>query len=380
MRRVLATMATAVLIVLVLATSASADESINSGTWAGSYLNPQPGPNTTGEVSVSGAFKRFLGSISLQFTVATSEGGCAVPNPPPAPAAASPRQVAAALTVQCNGVYTVRVDARSQFGDTAYLDQAIVVEMPAPTVTGVTAVADGRSIEVSWDDMLAAAPDISGYVVERRIGDAPFEEIATPAPDEQTYTDDALPTKAGEATYRVRTVRPVPGGTVTSQSSEEAATPFVAAPAGSGATGGSGGAGGSSDAGTGGGDGGTPGADAATPDDASGGSAASGGSGGVRAPRATFSGTFLPPLLRPTAANVRPTTTTTVDGGFDETLPYDTESGAEDPTLADDEMASTYTDGTAGRGMVIPVATALVLAMWAVHLRMLARAAARPLG
>jgi hypothetical protein len=41
-------------------------------------------------------------------------------------------------------------------------------------------------------------------------------------------------------------------------------------------------------------------------------------------------------------------------------------------------MASVYTEGNAGRGMVIPVATALVMALWAVHLRMLARAS-RPL-
>jgi hypothetical protein len=376
-RRIVAALATAGLALLVVASTASGDESIGSGTWAGSYLDPQPGPNSTGELSVTGVFKRFLGSISLQFTVSASEGGCAVPNPAPAPAAASPRQVSVALTVPCNGLYTVRVDARSQYGETAYLDQTIVVQMPAPTVTGVSATADGRSIDVSWDDMRAVAPDLSGYVVERRIGDSPFEEVAAPAADEQVYTDDALPTEGGEASYRVRAIRPVPGGTVTSQSSDEAVTPFVAAPAGSGGSGGSSGSG----TGTGADGGSTDGAtgDPSTPGGASGGSPSSGGSGsGIRAPRVAFSGTFLPPLLRPTALNVRPTTTTTIDAGFDETLPYDAEGGADDPTPSDDEMASIFTDSDPGRGMVIPVATALVLALWAVHLRMLARAA-RPL-
>lgn len=375
MRRVVAAVATAALAVLLLATTASGDESISSGTWAGSYLDPQPGPNTTGQLSVTGAFKRFLGSISLQFTVSASEGGCAVPNPGPAPAAASPRQVSVALAVPCNGLYTVRVDARSQYGETAFLDQTIVVEMPAPTVTGVSATADGRSIDVSWDDMRTVAPDLSGYVVERRIGDSPFEEVAAPAADEQLYTDDALPAEGGEAAYRVRAIRPVPGGTVTSQSSDEAATPFVAAPAGSDGSSGSGGAGGSGGTGTGSGDGGTATGtgDAGTP----GGDTTSGSGRRVSTPRVAFSGTFLPPLLRPTPLNVRPTTTTTADPGFEETLPYDAEAGADDPVLPD-EMASTYTEDTPGRGMAIPVATALVLALWAVHLRLLARAA-RPL-
>lgn len=376
MRRLLAALAATALALLVVTTPASADESISSGTWAGSYLNPQPGPNSTGELSVTGVFKRFLGSISLQFTVSASEGGCAVPNPAPAPAAASPRQVSVALTVPCNGLYTVRVDARSQYGEAAFLDQTIVVEMPAPTVTGVSATADGRSIDVSWDDMRAVAPDLSGYVVERRIGDSPFEEVAAPAADEQVYTDDALPAEGGEAAYRVRAIRPVPGGTVTSQSSDEAATPFVAAPAGSDGADGSSGSGTGTDAGAGGTADGS--GDAGTAGGASGGSTASGGSGSIRAPRVAFSGTFLPPLLRPTPMNVRPTTTTTVDAGFDETLPYDTERGADDPTLSEDEMASIFTDSDPGRGMVIPVATALVLALWAVHLRLLARAA-RPL-
>lgn len=378
MRRIVASLCVAASALLVLATTASGEESISSGTWSGSYLNPQPGPNDTGELSVTGVFKRFLGSISLQFTVSASEGGCAVPNPPPAPAAASPRQVSVALAVPCNGLYTVRVDARSQYGETAYLDQTIVVEMPAPIVTGVSATADGRSIDVSWDDMRAAAPDISGYVVERRIGDDPFEEVAAPAADEQGYTDDALPAGGGEAAYRVRATRPVPGGTVTSQSSDEAATPFVAAPAESAGPGSEGGSGGS---GT--GDGGTAGGtDAGTPGSGStsgGGTTSGGGAGRVGAPRVAFSGTFLPPLLRPTPLDARPTTTTTVDAGFDETLPYDAEAGEDDPALPEDELASVYTDGNPGRGMAIPVATALVLALWAVHLRLLARAA-RPLG
>jgi hypothetical protein len=88
-----------------------------------------------------------------------------------------------------------------------------------------------------------------------------------------------------------------------------------------------------------------------------------------------YSGTFLPPLLRPATQTLSPPTT--ADTGFEESLPY--EQGPNDAVLPGGEsLASIDTHGQAGRGLVIPVATALVLAIWAVHLRMLARAA-RPI-
>lgn len=372
MRRLLAGLAVTILAVLAITPSASADESINSGAWSGSRLDPQPGPSSSGQLSVTGRFERLLSSISLQFTITASDGGCSVPKPPDAGAAASPRAVSLSFGVQCNGRYKVRVDARSSYGETASLDQTITVTMPAPTVSGVTATADdaGRSVEVTWDDMRPGAPDLSGYVVERKVGDEPFEELATVDAGEQAYTDEELPTDGGEATYRVFATRPVPDGTVTSQSSTEAATPFQAAPTDSTDRGGSG-----------------PGGDGGSGADG-GGTAGSGGSSGsgdrtsptvrnrVTAPRSTFPGTFLPPLLRPTPLTVRPATATTVDGGFDQSLPYDPEAGGDDPVLPeDDEMALVLGEAEPGRGMAIPLATALVLAVWAFHLRVLARAA-----
>lgn len=388
MRRVLAAAATVIVLVLALGQPAGAGESIDSGPWAGSRLNPQPGPNTTGEVSVTGEFRRsFFGNISLWFTVTESDGACPVADPPPAGASASPRPVSVAFTAPCNGLYNVRIDARSQYGDGAFLDQTVVVAMPAPTVTGVTATADGRSVDVAWDDMRPAAADLSGYVVERKIGTGDFEEIATPAADEALYTDEELPAEGGEATYRVLATRPVPGGaTVTSQSSEEAATTFEAAPdTGTGTGGGTGGGGSGTDGGTGTGDGdgsGTGGGSGTT--DGTGGAAtgagaassSSGSSDRVRPPR-VFSGTFLPPLLRPTPARAPQVTTTTVDEGYQEELPYG-DRAPEESALAEEDLSSVFADSEAGRGMVIPVATALVLALWAAHLRMLARAA-RPL-
>ncbi|MEQ1788239.1 MAG: hypothetical protein ABL966_14395, partial [Acidimicrobiales bacterium] len=57
----------------------------------------------------------------------------------------------------------------------------------------------------------------------------------------------------------------------------------------------------------------------------------------------------------------------------DELLPYeDREPGAEEAVLPDD-LASAPLEDMAGRGILVPFATGLVLAVWALHLRFLAR-------
>jgi hypothetical protein len=73
----------------------------------------------------------------------------------------------------------------------------------------------------------------------------------------------------------------------------------------------------------------------------------------------TPSRNFFPPLLSPP------------DEGFDEQLPFeDREPGDEEAILPDDLASSPI---SAGRGLVVPFATGLVLAVWALHLRFLAR-------
>jgi hypothetical protein len=76
----------------------------------------------------------------------------------------------------------------------------------------------------------------------------------------------------------------------------------------------------------------------------------------------------------------RPTTPTTLDTGFGETLPFDLDrvEGPEDPVLPDDGFASLLYDEEAGAGLLVPGATAAVLAVWAMHLRYLNRLAKRP--
>jgi hypothetical protein len=392
MRRALAVVATVVAAFLLLAPAARAAESIPSGNWAGSSLNAGPSKVEVGSYQLSGTFRRGL-DRQVEVTVSASpagSGACAV-KPTKLPWANTPRSFNVTLAIPCNGTYTLVAKAATTDDnfflphDEASLDRQVKVAAPAPTVTGVEATAEGRAITVSWDDMVGAAPDLAGYVVERKIGDGDFEELATADAATLSYDDTALPAAAGEATYRVFATRPSPDGDKVSAASDEAATPFVAAPrtTDSSGTGSDTGTGTGSGTGTGTASGNpspTDGFGSTGPDGqpVAGGSGTSGGSRGRVSPPKVFSGTFLPPLLRPASQAIQ-TTPTTADPGYEDALPYgDREQGAEDPVLPSDGMASIFTDGQPGRGMAIPVATALVLLVWALHLRMLARAA-RPL-
>lgn len=363
---------------LLVAPTVRAQDS-GSTDWEGSSLT-MPTFTEVGSVDATAYFTRNPPrTVDVTVDVVGSPmADCALPTPVTS-SGQTPVTVPAYLVFECNGSYTVTAravttDNRILPRDEATRSGTISVAMPAPTVTGVSATADGRSITVVWDDMRPAAKDLSGYVVERQVGDGSFTEVATPTPEVTSFFDESLPEEAGEAIYRVSSTRPSPDGTRVSAASSTEATPFVAAPAppttvGDGTTPGPGTTpGGGTD----------PGGDPAPGGPAPGdpgttGSSTPGGSpsGSVRVPRLGISGSFLPPLLRPSASQVP----TTVDDGFSDRLPYgDVEPGEDDPVLPEDELASIFTEGGAGRGMAIPVATALVLAVWAFHLRFLARA------
>lgn len=389
MRRSLALLTAAVTALLsagfLVAPAAGAAESVPEGAWAGSALDPGPTTVDANAYRLSGTFRhRFNRSIEIRVSTSPKGSGPCAVSPAVLPSAATPRAFNVVLTIPCNGTYTiaataVTTDNNAIVGPEAVaLDRRISVAAPAPQVTGLTAEADGRSVTVSWDDMRGAAPDLDHYTVERRIDDGDYEEIAELAPDEQSFTDEDLPADGGEATYRVLSARPTPGGIVTSQSSEEAATPFDAAPTTTGPDGGSGpGSGGAGDGGGPSGTGGS-GSGSGSVSGSDGGAAGAGRRSTPVMPPRVFSGTFLPPLLRPVTQTTAPPTT--LDDGYRDALPYEQEAGteeagAEDPVLPDGAMASITAERGPGQGMVVPLATALVLAAWAFHLRLLARAA-----
>lgn len=372
---------------VLLSAPAVRAQDAGSTAWSGSALT-MPSSSGVGVVHVEAAFNRSPSRV-ITITIETTGGvseGCALPGPASG-FGRTPTSLAADLTFNCNGSYTVTAYASTsddnslQPHDEAARTGVVDVSMPAPEVTGVSASGSGRSISIVWDDMRAAAPDLSAYVVERSIGGGAFTRVAELSSTATSYTDEDLPADAGEATYRVSSIRPSPAGAQVSAASDTQATPFTAAPApppGDGTPGdGTTGDGTTGDGTTPGttGDGTAPGSTPGTAPDTTAPNPAGGPSRpgiGVRVPRLGLTGTFLPPLLRPSSSLSPPTT---VDGGFSDQLPYgEVEPGEDDPVLPDDELASLFTDGAAGRGMAIPVATALVLAVWAFHLRFLARA------
>ena len=351
-----------------------------SAAWDGSVIT-LPGSPQEGLVHAEAYFKRDS-DRTIVITLSASgapAAGCAMPSAVTGPSGSTPMSFGTDFGFGCNGTYTITAlaettnDSQLFPHDEATRSGTVAVAMPAPTVTGVSASGDGREITVEWNDMRAAAADLTGYVVTRQIDDGSPVEVASLGADETTFVDTHLPAEGGDATYSVASTRPsYDQQRLTSQSTSSEATPFIADPNatdGDGTTSPDGGT-------TTGGGTTTPGTTGGSTSGATGGSTTSGGttSGGVsvRAPRLGISGAFLPPLLRPSVSVSPPTTE---DGGFSEELPYgSSEPGGDEPVLPDDELASAFSDGAAGRGMAIPVATALVLAVWAFHLRFLARA------
>lgn len=367
--------ALATVLVLLSPTAARADDTITSGTYVGSRaFDPPTVMFPVSSVSISG-YLQWTGSLNIwaipdvALTGTGTEDGCDLaPFGPAVEAEVDPEpdfvgnerrhayEGDLPFTPERNGDFPAFVCLD---GDPR-LEVEIAVRLPAPTVTNVVAAAAGRTVTVSWDDMRGVASDLSGYRVERSIDDGPFEAIATVGPDVQSASDTDLPPEGGEATYQVVATRPF---VADASPSDTAATEFDAAPAGGdGGTddGGSGGAGGGGGSG-GSGSGGTAGRPS-TRRPSTGGRP----TGGITVPRVgTPSRNFFPPLLAPPV----------VDTGFDAELPYEDREPGEEGAILPDELASDdLGERLPGRGLVVPVATGLVLAVWALHLRFLARA------
>jgi hypothetical protein len=361
--------------IALTAAPAAADEQIPSGSaWGGSSVTrPEPVTSSIVQLTINGRIQNnsdlSYGEPIVAVTLSDAADGCQLAPSGPAtratltgptftPNTVFPTWKRYAYTADLpfsperNGDYSVFVCING----TRRLDTQALVRLPAPTVTNLVASADGHDVDLAWDDVRSLAPDLAGYRVERSLGADTFESVATIGPESPSYTDTTLPAAGGDVSYRVIAIRPEVSDGAPSNVAEARYAP---APSGSGATG----TGGDAAGGSGGADG-SGGA-------AGGGTSASGRLGGrpsrpsgptIAIPRVgTPSRNFFPALLAPP-----------VDTGFSEELPYDVDG--EDSELAADEPGSDPTDALPGRGLVIPVATGLVLAVWALHLRFLARA------
>jgi len=255
-----------------------------------------------------------------------------------------------------NGAAAIYVCINGQYDG---LDTQVLVRLPAPTVTNVVATAAGQAVDLTWDDMRGAAPDLAGYRIERSIGGSSFTALQTVGPEVATFSDTTLPAEGGKATYQVVALRPFVADAAPSNTS---AATFAAAP-GDPATGGSGsGSGGTGTGGTGGGGTGGSGGGRVPTSGRSGRGIPTGST--IRVPRVgTPSRSFFPALLAPPP----------IDTGFNEELPFDLSEPGGEEALAD-ELGADSEASLPGAGLAIPLAIGLVCAVWALHLRFLARA------
>lgn len=255
---------------------------------------------------------------------------------------------------RCNGYYQVSIIGTADrpgpvpssvsdplpMGDPTDPDNAVKVGLRSPDVTDVTAaVGADRSVAVSWTPPVGYAtsppPDFAGYGVDYSYDDgatwhdAAFTEPTAAAASFRLRGGDP----AGDYLVRVRGVRANADGTL---------DPAIVASGGSTAV--------------------TTTAVGAAPTTPTSSGPSRGGGGGGR----SNSGRGVPP--RGTAVPQEQ------DDGYNPYLDYDREEGDEHAVLPDD--ASSFLDfvpDSPGAAILVPYAIAQCLAVWAFHLRLLAR-------
>ena len=248
----------------------------------------------------------------------------------------------------CNRRYQVRARVEPQQrplrSDTALvLNLWVDVAIPPAPTTGVVAELTERTVVLRWDSV-AQAPDFEGFQVQRALGDGDFEPVGEAGAHELSYVDAALPAEGGVFQYRVLGMRPgpEPGTTVFASSGSAVSVDVPRAP--------------DADPGDD-GDGDGPAVDP-------GGSSGSVRPGGGGAPvRRTF---------RTPSRTRRSTTNTTVDTGFQETLPF----GPASPPSGDPAVVARLDDdGEGQRQTLLLVAGGTTAFSWAMLLRFLSRRA-----
>jgi hypothetical protein len=379
--RVLVAMAAAVAAGALVATAVPAHAHAPSGDWAA----PTPDPD-----AVVAKLQKIAGSathngtggvdrVDLRLGPSSGQGGDALTT-----SRAGGGQESVAFewspTLACNGRYTLTATVTSGAG---ILHEAQAAELPirtfhlaaSPAVPGNLRVAvdkGTRAVYLGWDPN--PERDVTGYQVERRLGDGSYQVVSTvpaeprpscggerPKPPEAVVFAE-VPTSGGEFSYRVVALRcdglwedgecngVVASGkssAVTAQvPAPPAAPPTTAAPGGSG--GGSGGG-------------------------------AAPGSGSSEASRGVDLSRYG--ALR-NQARSKSTTPTTADPGFGERLPFgegDRLAEPGDGDSSEDEAAiggrqiDFEGQGTDQRALLVPVAVALILLVIAMQLRWLMR-------
>jgi hypothetical protein len=349
-----------------------------AATVSGSLNTPADGSTASTAPAITGSFRWEGGidTISLSVVGETGQPGTSVSgtcdNPPEGVSCSEGgRAVAIEWTpvLTQNGRYSARATVSGKQGqngnrpDPAQSIRSFQLSAPPAPPRGVRAdVAEDRSVTVSW--RANTETDMLGYVVYRSFGGAGARavgEIPHGTRSTYSYTDANTSKAGGPYQYHVIATRDdgsgggvssEPSTEVTAQVPEPPATTTTSVPT-------------SPTTRPGGGGGGTP---TTTP--------ASGGGGGTVRPGGVDLSDFRglvsrgelpaqpPPTLPDTGFNP------TLDYG-DRELPEDQELGEDEPGLALPDLVSDGFDGR--RPTLVLIASGLVLFVFAMHLRLLAR-------
>jgi hypothetical protein len=248
----------------------------------------------------------------------------------------------------CNRKYKVR----ARVVPCCFVHQArdfdlwVGVAIPSAPTSGLGAAyqAAGRGVKLTWDGG-PREPDFAGFQVRRAIGNGGFQPVAEVAPGVTTWTDGSLPRNGATLRYQVVAMRPGPDAGTT-VFSEDGATVTSVVPAAPGGTGGS-----SDD-----------------PDD--GGVTPRKAGGGV--PKGTASSKVHREFSAPGSSSK---TRTTIDTGYDESLPFARREGDEAVGTSVAEFDDDTGGGSTGRSTALLVGGASVTTAWAMLLRLLTRRA-----
>lgn len=343
MRRLLAVAAAAIGLLVLPAEPAAAAFTHAEWTSPSGVTAPEPGSDdwtatvdqraTPQQVTLGGVFEHPNGVERVQLVLERSE--YPEGEPPCSPAgfgqaslgsASGPTTFSFDVILPCNGVYVVRANATSRGGIGSQPEQralrlVLTVAAPPVPVQGLRSQATtGESPEVAltWEPVGQADrdPDFAGYDVERSVDGGSYETIASlPDPDSESYVDTQPDPAGGTHTYRVVSVRRAGADDSDGVVSSRAASSQTEVD--------------------------LPGeGDADTTDTTLSSDGGAAGSGRGTAGRRTTTGS----PRRPVAAG--PRTVTTVDSGFQETLPF--EPGEEQALPAGDPAVVAEIDDGGG--------------------------------
>ena len=378
LRRIAAACGLAVAVLLTMAPPASAASP--SGAWS----DPEPDDDVDGvplatldhDGPLKGVadFDAGIASVSFRLTQDNADDATdpcsAVDDVPPQVMNADSTHVVFSFKAAfpCNRRYqvqaTITPNQRPLRQDTPTdLPLFVDVAIPPAETADLTATLVGsrRAVSLRWADT-AHEPDFVGFEVRRSIDGGKFTKIGNAGPTATSFVDEDVPGGGGELRYRVLGMRSGPrAGSVVYAEDGDAASTSVEPVPGDGAGGDAGsGTGGSGGSGTSGG---------------TGGSGTGSGSGDGGSPRLRTELPSGPGSRTATGRFEPPTTPTTADTGFQETLPFQQRQSQEALPSGDPAVVARIDDDDSPgvRDTMLLVAGGGVAFSWAMALRFLGR-------